>query len=185
MKIGLFYGSSTCYTEMVAEKIQALLGDELVCLHNLKDTPIDEMTRYPVLMLGISTWDFGEIQEDWLASWDALDTLDLDGKIVALFGLGDQAGYGEWFLDAMGLLHDKLLVKGCQLVGYWPNEGYQFDASKALVDDGRYFVGLALDETSQYELTDQRLASWLPQVLDEMTALAPELAGGQPPATNG
>lgn len=53
------------------------------------------------------------------------------------------------------------------------------------MDDGRYFVGLALDETSQYELTDQRLASWLPQVLDEMTALAPELAGGQPPATNG
>ena len=185
MKIGLFYGSSTCYTEMVAEKIQALLGDELVSLHNLKDTPIDEMTHYPVLMLGIPTWDFCEIQEDWLASWDALDSLDLQGKIVALFGLGDQAGYGEWFLDAMGLLHEKLLTKGCQLVGYWPNEGYQFEASKALVDDGRYFVGLALDETSQYELTDQRLATWLPQVLDEMTTLAPELTDGHPAPDNG
>ena len=185
MKIGLFYGSSTCYTEMVAEKIQALLGDELVSLHNLIDTPIDEMTHYPVLMLGISTWDFGEIQEDWLASWDALDSIVLQGKIVALFGLGDQAGYGEWFLDAMGLLHEKLLTKGCQLVGYWPNEGYQFEASKALVDDGRYFVGLALDETSQYELTDQRLATWLPQVLDEMTTLAPELTDGHPAPDNG
>ena len=185
MKIGLFYGSSTCYTEMVAEKIQTLLGDELVSLHNLKHTPLDEMTRYPVLMLGISTWDFGEIQEDWLASWDALDSIDLQGKIVALFGLGDQVGYGEWFLDAMGLLHEKLLTKGCQLVGYWPNEGYQFEASTALVDDGRYFVGLALDETSQYELTDQRLATWLPQVLDEMTTLAPELTDGHPAPDNG
>ena len=185
MKIGLFYGSSTCYTEMVAEKIQTLLGDELVSLHNLKHTPLDEMTHYPVLLLGISTWDFGEIQEDWLASWDALDSIDLQGKIVALFGLGDQAGYGEWFLDAMGLLHEKLLTKGCQLVGYWPNEGYQFEASKALVDDGRYFVGLALDETSQYELTDQRLATWLPQVLDEMTTLAPELTDGHPAPDNG
>lgn len=171
MTIGLFYGSSTFYTEMVAEKIQALLGADHVRLHNLKQTPIQQMTDYQILMLGISTWDFGEIQEDWLASWDAIDTIDLHGKVVALFGLGDQLGYGEWFLDAMGLLHDKLLARGCQIVGYWPNEGYDFEASKALVDDGRFFVGLALDETSQYELTDQRLASWLPQVLAEIANL--------------
>ena len=85
------------------------------------------MLDYPVLMLGISTWDFGEIQEDWANSWAALEELDLAGHIVALFGLGDQLLYGQWFLDAMGLLHDKLLAKGCQLVGYWPNEGsYNF-----------------------------------------------------------
>ena len=153
MTIGLFYGSSTCYTEMVAEKIQALLGADHVRLHNLKQTPIQQMTDYQILMLGISTWDFGEIQEDWLASWDAIDQVKLGGKQIALFGLGDQQGYGEWFLDAMGLLHDKLLLQGCQMVGYWPNEGYQFEASKALVDEGRYFVGLALDETIQYQLT--------------------------------
>lgn len=171
MQIGLFYGSSTCYTEMVAEKIQNRLGSDLVTLHNLKDTPIQRMADYPVLLLGISTWDFGEIQEDWLTNWDAIDTVDLTGKVVALFGLGDQQGYGEWFLDAMGLLHDKLLAKGCQIVGYWPNEGYEFEASKALVDEGRYFVGLALDETNQYALTDARLGAWLPQVLDEAAAL--------------
>ena len=119
----------------------------------------------------ISTWDFGEIQEDWLQSWDDIEELDLQGKGVALFGLGDQAGYGEWFLDAMGLLHDKLIAKGCQVVGYWPNEGYEFETSKALVDEGRYFVGLALDETNQYEQTDERLALWLPQVLEEMAML--------------
>jgi len=168
MHIGLFYGSSTCYTEMVAEKIQSLLGAELISLHNLKSTPVTAMADYDALILGISTWDFGEIQEDWLNSWDAIDEVKLSGKSVALFGLGDQQGYGEWFLDAMGLLHDKLLLKGCRLVGYWPNEGYEFEASKALVDEGRYFVGLALDETSQYALTDERLARWLPQVLDEM-----------------
>ena len=170
MDIGLFYGSSTCYTQMVAEKIQALLGADLVTLHNLKETPIQTMAQYDALIFGISTWDFGEIQEDWLASWDAIDQVKLGGKQIALFGLGDQQGYGEWFLDAMGLLHDKLLLQGCQMVGYWPNEGYQFEASKALVDEGRYFVGLALDETSQYQLTDERLARWLPQVLDEFSA---------------
>ena len=35
MKIGLFYGSSTCYTEMAAEKIRDFIGEELVTLHNL------------------------------------------------------------------------------------------------------------------------------------------------------
>ena len=59
----------------------------------------------------------------------------------------------------------------CLLVGYWPNEGYEFEASRALSDDGHWFVGLALDETNQYELTDPRLDLWLPQVLDEMLAL--------------
>ena len=35
MNIGLFYGSSTCYTEMAAEKIRDIIGPELVTLHNL------------------------------------------------------------------------------------------------------------------------------------------------------
>ena len=30
MNIGLFYGSSTCYTEMAAEKIRDIIGPELV-----------------------------------------------------------------------------------------------------------------------------------------------------------
>ncbi|MGL5431534.1 MAG: flavodoxin FldB, partial [Plesiomonas shigelloides] len=40
MKIGLFYGSTTCYTEMAAEKIRDTIGAELVTLHNIKDTPL-------------------------------------------------------------------------------------------------------------------------------------------------
>lgn len=72
-----------------------------------------------MLILGIPTRDFGEIQEDWEAVWDQLDDLNLEGKIVALYGLGDQLGYGEWFLDALGMLHDKLSTKGVKFVGYW------------------------------------------------------------------
>ena len=33
--IGLFYGSSTCYTEIAAEKIRDHLGPELVDVHNI------------------------------------------------------------------------------------------------------------------------------------------------------
>ena len=133
MNMGLFYGSSTCYTEMAAEKIRDIIGPELVTLHNLKDDSPKLMEQYDVLILGIPTWDFGEIQEDWEAVWDQLDDLNLEGKIVALYGLGDQLGYGEWFLDALGMLHDKLSTKGVKFVGYWPTEGYEFTSPKPVI----------------------------------------------------
>ncbi|WP_333003225.1 flavodoxin FldB [Vibrio coralliilyticus] len=168
MKIGLFYGSTTCYTEMAAEKMRAIIGEELVDIRNVKETPLAEMADYDFLILGISTWDFGEIQEDWNEIWDQIDGVSLNGKTVALFGLGDQEGYGEWYLDAMGMLHDELKKTGANLIGYWPNdESYEFEASKALTEDGSQFVGLALDEDSQYELSDERIATWVEQVLVE------------------
>lgn len=167
MKIGLFYGSTTCYTEMAAEKIRAIIGEDLVDIFNVKDCDISQMSNYDLLILGISTWDFGEIQEDWSAIWQEVGGVPLKDKCVALFGLGDQEGYGEWYLDAMGLLHDELKSSGAQFIGYWPNEGYEFEASKALTEDNSHFVGLALDEDSQYELSDQRIESWCEQILVE------------------
>ena len=168
MKIGLFYGSTTCYTEMAAEKMRAILGEDLVDIFNVKQTPLTEAENFDLLILGISTWDFGEIQEDWDEIWNDISTFSLNDKTIALYGLGDQEGYGEWYLDAMGMLHDQLQKTGARIIGYWPNdESYQFDASKALTEDKKQFVGLALDEDSQYELSDERIATWVEQVLVE------------------
>ncbi|VEA32518.1 flavodoxin FldB [Salmonella enterica subsp. enterica] len=50
--------------------------------------------------------------------------------------MGDQLGYGEWFLDALGMLHDKLALKGVKFVGYWPTEGYEFTSNKPVIADG-------------------------------------------------
>ncbi len=167
MKIGLFYGSTTCYTEMAAEKIRGIIGEDIVDIFNVKETSLSLMEDYDLLILGISTWDFGELQEDWAAVWDNVSKPNLTGKSVALFGLGDQEGYGEWYLDAMGLLHAELKPTGASFIGYWSTEGYQFEASKALTEDGSKFVGLALDEDSQYELSDERITTWVEQILLE------------------
>ncbi|MFT5880628.1 MAG: flavodoxin II [Moritella sp.] len=168
MKIGLFYGSTTCYTAMAAEKIQTEMGTELVDLHDIKETSLSEIADYDVLIFGISTWDYGELQEDWGDLWDELDGIDLNGKTIALFGLGDQVNYTEWYLDAMGMLFDQLQGKGAHFIGQWPNQGYEFVASKALTVDDNNFVGLALDEDSQYDLTEQRIANWSLQVLEQL-----------------
>lgn len=171
MKIGLFYGSTTCYTEMVAEKIQALIGPDLVALHNLKDTPLAAMADYDILILGLSTWDFGEIQEDWEAHWPEINQVDLNGKMIALYGMGDQIGYAEWFQDALGMLHHELTKQDVKRVGFWPNSGYDFIASKAVTPDNAWFYGLALDDENQYEQTDERLEQWVEQVLSEISDL--------------
>lgn len=163
MKVGLFYGSTTCYTEMAAEQMPAHLPFE-VTLHNVKDTQLHEMELYDVLILGISTWDFGEIQEDWQSQWQDLNQIDLNGKIVALFGLGDQQGYGEWYLDAMGELYQMVIARGAVVIGEWSTDGYDFLASKAVTEDKKHFVGLALDEDSQYDLTAERIETWCNQL---------------------
>lgn len=173
--IGLFYGSSTCYTEMAAEKIQAqlnrLLAPRQVQLFNIKDTPLKQAEQFELLIFGISTWDFGELQEDWESSWNDIASLHLVNKTVALFGLGDQLGYADWFQDALGLLHDELATLACNFVGYWPNNGYTFTQSKALIADGEYFVGLCLDDENQYEQTDQRIEQWCQQLVAELQDL--------------
>jgi flavodoxin II len=176
MKIGLFYGSTTCYTEIAAEKIQQqlnlLFDSYCVELHNIKEQPLALCEQYDVLIFGISTWDYGELQEDWESHWPDLSELNLQGKIVALYGMGDQIGYTEWFQDALGMLHDVVITQGAQLIGYWPNdESYEFAASKALTEDKQYFVGLALDDENQYDKTEQRIATWCEQLLHQLAEL--------------
>jgi flavodoxin II len=167
MKIGLFYGSTTCYTEIAAEKIQETIGEELVQLHNIKDTPLIDCLTYDLIILGISTWDYGELQEDWESIWLDINEIDLSGKIVALYGMGDQIGYTDWFQDALGMLHEQVTAQGAQLIGYWPNKGYEFSASKALTENKEHFVGLALDEDNQYDLSENRINQWCEQILEE------------------
>lgn len=166
MKIALIYGSTTGNTEDVAELIQQQLSDLEVDLFDVADGSLEMLSDYDQLIMGIPTWDYGEIQAEWEDVWDELDELDMSGKKVALYGLGDQVGYGDWFVDAMGLLHDKLQARGAQMIGYWPVAGYEFVASKALSADKQQFVGLAVDEDSQNELTEQRVQQWCTQLRD-------------------
>jgi flavodoxin II len=168
MKIGLFYGSTTCYTEIAAEKIQEKLNNFSVELHNIKDIPLTEMNNFDIIILGISTWDYGELQEDWEAKWDDISALNLENKIIALYGMGDQIGYTDWFQDALGMLHEEVKAVGAYVIGYWPNKGYEFAQSKALTEDKSQFVGLSLDEDNQSNLSEERIVQWCKNLEKEL-----------------
>ncbi|MFG3817338.1 flavodoxin FldA [Limnothrix redekei] len=164
--IGLFYGTQTGNTESLAEKIQAALGgDAVVDLHDVADASVEDFAPYNYLIVGCPTWNIGELQSDWDGLYGELDDISFAGKKVAYFGPGDQVGYADNFQDAMGLLEEKIASLGGQTVGMWPIAGYDFSESKA--QRGDHFVGLALDEDNQPDLTDERIATWVAQIKRE------------------
>lgn len=166
-KIGLFFGSDEGNTERVAYRIQQRLGADLVDVRDIADVTQLDFANYDRIILGIPTWDFGQIQSDWEEFWDDIAAVDFSGKMVAFFGLGDQFGYGDYFLDAMGMLHDVVIQSGANVIGYWPTDGYEFDASKAEIPGEGLFVGLALDEDQQEDMTAERLNQWCRQIHGE------------------
>ncbi|MCS5559377.1 MAG: flavodoxin FldB [Oceanospirillaceae bacterium] len=168
MTIALFFGSTTGNTEDIADQIRDIFGADQLDIYNVADDSVSLMLDYDTLICGIPTWDYGELQADWEDIWEEIDNLNLKNKQFACFGCGDQIGYPEWYQDAVGLLHDKLVAQGASAIGYWPTTGYTFETSKAATADGSQFVGLAVDEDSQHELTDQRVTAWCAQLQQEI-----------------
>lgn len=166
-KIGLFYGSSTGNTEHVAQMIQREIGSDLVDLFDVARATLADIKGYDVLILGTSTWGEGELVEDWEGFLPQLDQIDFAGKKVALFGLGDQENYSYNFVDALGILYEKVVQKGATIIGgEWPAEGYDFDASRALV--GGLFVGLVIDEDNESEKTQERVKAWVQTLISAL-----------------
>jgi flavodoxin I len=168
MNIGIFYGSSTGNTEAAAGKIKDALADlgEITC-ESIADTAIADFANYDALILGASTWGVGDIQDDWMGKED-FSKVDLAGKKVAVFGTGDQEGFGDTFVDAVGILAKAAEKAGATLIGAWPTDGYDYSGSAA-ERDGK-FLGLALDDDNQDDQTAERIADWCAQLKQEIGA---------------
>ena len=54
-------------------------------------------------------------------------SVDFSGKKVAIFGLGDQEGYPDTFVDAIGVLANIVREGGDAVVGQVSTDGYEFD----------------------------------------------------------
>lgn len=162
-KIGIFYGSSTGNTEVVAEKLQKLLGAASE-IHNIDAAEKEDIEKYDYLVLGTSTWGIGDMQDDWEDFIEILEEADLSKKKVALYGTGDQVNYPDSFVDGMGAIYD-LIYDRVTMVGAWPTDNYSFNESAA-VKNGK-FVGLALDKENQNDFTDERLRGWVEMLMKE------------------
>lgn len=167
-KIGLIYGSDTGMTEAI---VGTIVDDwnaseiEVIEVFNAKK---DDFKRFDKLILGLSTWYDGDLQSDWEDYYEKEFTdIDFTRKTVAIFGLGDQYGYGEYFIDGVGILAKTILENGGKIIGKWSSEDYDFEASKAKIENEDFFYGLAIDEDNEPDKTPERLESWLQQIENE------------------
>mgnify|MGYP000008404897 FL=1 len=168
VKTAIFYGSDTGNTERAALKMQELLGGavDVFDVRTVKDPAI--ILDYDLVLLGTSTWYLGELQSDMENFKAKIETFDFSGHTFALFGLGDQMEYSEFYLNGMGIMHAYLAERGAQFIGAWSTDGYAFTSVLPLSEDGFNFVGLALDEDNQADLTEERIKTWLKQLESEM-----------------
>lgn len=165
-KIGLFYGSDTGNTETIALKIRDKISKENVFVVDMYDASIEEFAKYNKIILGLSTWHDGQLQSDWDTFFEEFKEVDFTGKTVAIFGLGDQYVYCDYFIDGVGIIGEVVINNGGEIVGKWSTEGYEHTESKAETEEG-LFLGLALDEDNQFDQTDDRVDTWVAQIKKE------------------
>lgn len=165
-KISLIYSFNSNKTAKVAEKIKDAFGSEATEAINAETLTEEEFLKNKVLILGVPTWFDGELPNYWDEFGPTLEDLDLKDRTFALYGLGDQKGYPENFLDAVGIMAGILEKKGAKIIGLTSTDGYHFLKSRAL-RDGK-FLGLALDFENQATQNTHRVSSWVDQLRKEL-----------------
>ena len=173
MAVGIYFATTTGKTEDIAERLHDILpsAESPKDLADVSD--VNEFTSLDGIICGIPTWNTGADSERSGTAWDTLlediGSLNLNGKKVAIFGLGDSSTYTENFCDAMEELHSYFVKAGASMVGYVSKSDYTFEESKSVIGDS--FCGLPLDEDSESDMTDDRLVNWSTQLKKEMAGL--------------
>ena len=170
MKIGLFYGTNTGVTEIVSEELAEKMNERgfEVELFDIADTELEKMSNFDTLIIATPTWNDGELQDDWEEVIDAFNEFDFSGKKIGFVGLGDQEAYCDNYLDSLGKMAEPVRKSGGVIFGRWPSEGYSHTHSLGQDEDGMW-IGLALDNDNQEEMTEARMDKWIEQIKAELS----------------
>ena len=166
-KTAVIYSFNTQKTAKIAKKIQEAFADDTIEMLNAEELSSEKFLEYENYILGVPTWFDGELPNYWDEFIPDLEDLDLKGKTIAIFGLGDQKKYSENFVDGIGLMAKILLEGGADLVGYTSIEGYEFESSQAL--EGNQFMGLAIDYENQSSQNTERISNWVEKLKSDFS----------------
>jgi len=130
----MIFGSTTGNTQTVAERIKGHLegaGHE-VTIQNAMDAATDGFENYDAFVWGSSTWNDGELQDDFIEYHMQLEQMppDLNGKKFAAFGTGESVY--EKFCEAVTILEASLAQWGAQkMIDGLMIDGYPEDEENA------------------------------------------------------
>ena len=165
-KLALIYWPKGGRVENVAGIVKDNITGFDVTMICAEDMYVSDLVHFDSFVFGGSTvgadhWGNKESENKWAVFFTDLEKkqINLKGKKGALYGLGNQVLYPDHFVDDMIYMKRKLEAAGLELIGEVSSEGYDHNESESEVDGN--FVGLALDEDSQPELTLKRIQAWL------------------------
>lgn len=164
MKVGLFFATDTGNTRKIAKMIKRkYFAEDEIEICNVQKATAGMIDACDALIFGTPTLGDGEYPEHLEAFIPQLGSVDFSRKTVALYGLGDQVEYGMEFVDALGMFYEELISLGANIIGFWPTDGYEYEFSRAEMEDGQ-FCGLVLDQDNQSGQTEARLEAWIAAV---------------------
>lgn len=157
--------------ERAAKKVYSMFDKDQIDMIDVASFDVSTITNYDLIILGGSTigaevWTDVKDDNEWSRFFLDMEKIDLSGKFVAFFSLGDQVLYPDHYVDALGIFKQEMKDKKAKIIGEWPIEGYRFTDSDGY--DGKMFFGLALDEDRQPELTEERARKWTDQLKQEV-----------------
>ena len=167
IKAALIYSFATKKTSTAAKLIKENLNELNLTEIDAEGLNAGNLEQYDILIAGAATWFDGELPTFWDEQIPALEDLNLKGKHVALFGIGNQVEYPEHFGDSIGLLADVFASTSAKIIGATSTEGYTFEDSKSVRNN--QFVGLMLDFENQHNLNESRIENWCKQLKKQLT----------------
>lgn len=163
--IALIYWPSGGSVERCAKIFEEKSGN--IDLFKLEDITPEKVSSYDTYIFGGSTvgadhWSNDDSANSWASFFANIGNYNLNGKKASIYGLGNQLIYPDQFVDGMAYIKKNLVNEGMTVSGAWSTEGYDFEESQSIEDDK--FIGLALDEDAQPELTEERIVAWLKEI---------------------
>ena len=164
-KTVIFFSPTGGNVDRVANKLGDLIGKEKVDIIPVKEADEEDLLKYNKIILvgstvGADHWNNEIIVDEWTEFFTKIEEISFEKKKVAIIGLGNSVLYPEHFADGMAVLYERIIKQKGRPLGFVDAEGYDFEDSEALNDDG-LFCGLAIDEDNEAELTTERLEKWI------------------------
>ena len=156
----VIYGSDTGNTEEITYQIADSIDFFELEVKEVSQIDLSYFLKFDFFILGLSTWYDGDLQSDWENYYEDFKKINFTGKTFAIYGLGDQYCYHDYFIDGVGIIAKVIIQNGGKIVGHWPTLGYDFTESKAIFNKN-LFYGLALDEDNEPEFTATRIKKWI------------------------
>ena len=168
-KTALIYWPKKGNVENTAAKIAAYFDKDTIDVLTISKVEVSKLADYDLIIIGGSTigadnWEDAHTTK-WYKFFEDLKSIKLTGRKAAIYGLGDQVLYPEHFVDGMAIIRDEFKAAGADIIGAWPVEGYEHTDSRS--QEGDHFIGLALDDDQQPELSNDRIDKWVAKLKAE------------------